>query len=371
VTSGARGAALAAFVCVSVAAPPALGAQGWTADLYAGGARYDALAGRVGASNLVANLRHQLRGGSLAYVTAAAPLGAGSAFWAAAGTTVDLDRPLRAGLDYGAELGWDGYAFRDGAADALGGGGALHGLATLRASRGPGALELRGGAHRHQFSFPDTSGGRTVGETSARATFAARGYAAEGDLRWLHAPEGAYPYVGVQLSSPPGTGRVWGWAGRWMADDLDDTVWGVGASYPVGRNGELWAGVRQESTDPLYLGGGRTAWNVGFSRRLGGPTAPPASLTPTLARGRVRIRLPAEGSLGSSDRPPAVAGEFSEWSPVPMTRAGAEWVLDLPLESGVYRFAFVGPGGDWFVPERYPGRIDDGFGGHLALIVVP
>jgi hypothetical protein len=361
--------ALAALGCLSTA--PELKAQRWTADLYAGGTRYDALAGHVGASNVVANLRHRFRGGSLAYITAAAPLDDGAAFWAAVGATLDLERPLRAGLDYGAELGWDGYAFRDGTAAAFGAGGVLHGLATLRTARGPGALELRGGAHQHLFSFPDTSGSRLVGETAARATVAVGGYAAQGDLRWLHTQEGAYPYVGVQLSTPPGAGRVWAWAGQWLADDLDDTVWGVGASLQIGSHGELWVGVWQEGADPLYLAEGRTAWNVGVSRRFGPSTTTPASLTPTLSRGQVRIRLPAEGTLSPADQVPSVAGEFSDWNPRPMTRAGSEWVLDLPLESGVYRFAFVRPGGDWFVPERYPGRIEDGFGGHLALIVVP
>jgi hypothetical protein len=84
----------------------------------------------------------------------------------------------------------------------------------------------------------------------------------------------------------------------------------------------------------------------------------------------VQIRLPqdlvAEG-VGS----PSVAGEFSEWRPVAMTRAGDEWVLDLPLQSGVYRYAFVDASGEWFVPERYPGRVEDGFGGWVVLLVVP
>jgi hypothetical protein len=54
-----------------------------------------------------------------------------------------------------------------------------------------------------------------------------------------------------------------------------------------------------------------------------------------------------------------------------MRREGGEWVLDLALAPGVYRYAFVGDAGEWFVPEGYPGRIDDGMGGHVVVMVVP
>jgi hypothetical protein len=53
-----------------------------------------------------------------------------------------------------------------------------------------------------------------------------------------------------------------------------------------------------------------------------------------------------------------------------MRQEDGVWVLDLPLAPGVYRFAFVTPAGEWFVPEQYPGRMDDGMGGYVALIVV-
>jgi hypothetical protein len=46
-------------------------------------------------------------------------------------------------------------------------------------------------------------------------------------------------------------------------------------------------------------------------------------------------------------------------------------VLELPLASGVYRFAFVAADGEWFVPEGYPGRMDDDMGGYVAVLVVP
>ena len=94
------------------------------------------------------------------------------------------------------------------------------------------------------------------------------------------------------------------------------------------------------------------------------------TLVPRIESGSVRIRLPSDG-VGGVEAPPSVAGEFSEWRPVAMSLDGDEWILDVPLQTGVYRFSFVTAAGEWFVPERYPGRIQDGFGGWVALLVVP
>jgi len=54
-----------------------------------------------------------------------------------------------------------------------------------------------------------------------------------------------------------------------------------------------------------------------------------------------------------------------------MVRQGDAWVLTLPLGRGVYRYAYRGADGEWFVPEGTPGRQDDGFGGVAAVLIVP
>jgi hypothetical protein len=231
-------------------------------------------------------------------------------------------------------------------------------------------VELRGGGHAHLFDFPDTTGTRAVLEAAVRGTVSLAAITARGEARWLRAEEASYPYAGGQLTAAGARGRVWAWGGKWLADTLDDVEWGVGGSVVVGSLGELWVTVRQEGADPLYEGSERRAWNVGFSRRLGGARGTPSALVPRIARGAVRIRLPNDLARVDGGAP-SVAGEFSKWEPVAMTSTGREWVLDLPLDSGVYRFSFVSSGGEWFVPERYPGRIDDGFGGFIAVLVVP
>src|SRR4029453_5635496 len=91
---------------------------------------------------------------------------------------------------------------------------------------------------------------------------------------------------------------------------------------------------------------------------------------PVVSDGRVRISL-GEKAVPRAEGSVRVAGEFNRWTPQSMTRAGSDWVLDLPLASGVYRFAFVTASGEWFVPEGFPGRIDDDMGGHVAVLVIP
>jgi hypothetical protein len=353
-----------------LAAPP-VRAQGWGADLYAGGTRYHALAEQVAATNLIANVRYQGRGGGLAYLSLAAPVDASAVLWSAAGLGVRGERRLRrSAFTLGPELGLHGYAFRDGGADFSGAGGALETIAFLNLSGGSAAIEARGGYHQHRFRFTESSGSREVNEVGLRGTALAGSIRAQADLRWLFASEADYPYVGLQASTSAGRGRVWAWAGKWLADELDDAEWGVGGGLSIGALGELWLTVRQDGGDPLYLSGPRRAWNVGFSRALGRPRPEATDLAPRIVSGRARIRLPA-GVVDSGAGTPAVAGEFSAWTATPMRLEGSEWVLDLTVAPGVYRFSFVDSSGEWFVPDGYPGRMDDGMGGYVALMVVP
>jgi hypothetical protein len=81
----------------------------------------------------------------------------------------------------------------------------------------------------------------------------------------------------------------------------------------------------------------------------------------------VTIRLP----LSVAHAAPSLAGDFTGWKPLAMRRAGQSWQVELELAPGVYHYAFRLAGGTWFVPESQPGRRDDSFGGHVAVLVVP
>ena len=355
-------------------------AQGWALDVYAGGVRTGALAA-LPSSNLVGNIRWSRLGGRSAYATLGAPLGDEATTWGAAGASDRWNVASRAALRFGIDVAADGYAYR--ASDLDGAGATLHALPFLTWTGGIGSLELRAGRREHFFRSAGESDSRGVWEASARMRAAAGPAVAVTEARWLHAPETDYPFLGLQLFANHPLGRVWAGAGTWLADSLEDAGWSAGASLDVGRFGELWAAYRDDPADPLYRSAPRRSWTVGISVPLGPrPAAPSPELAPLIEAGRVRIRLPIEivaglaragrATAGNDGAPPvpAVAGEFSDWKLVPMQRAGEDWVVDLELASGVYRFAFVFAG-EWFVPEGYPGRMRDDMGGHVALLIVP
>jgi hypothetical protein len=361
---------MTAGLCLVASSPP-LRAQ-WGADLYAGGTRYGTLAERVSATNLVGNVRYQNTRGrledGLGYLSLAAPIEGASVLWSAGGLSGRLRaRPGRT-LGFGLELGSHGYAYRS-PDDPSGGGATVHALPVVLASLDRVDLEVRAGRHDHFFRLSDSTGQRGLFELGLRGGVTTAASRAQADVRWLHDSGASIPYVGIQASTARGPGRAWAWAGKWMGSDFESAEWGLGGALSMGRFGEIWLSVRQEGGDPLVESGERRAWNVGISRSLGSQPVRGQLLAPRIEAGRVRIHLPdASASAGGA---PSVAGEFNAWTPVTMTRVGDEWVLDVPLSPGIYRFAFVSSAGRWFVPDGYPGRLDDGMGGHVAVLVVP
>ena len=340
------------------AAPAA--AQQWTADAYVGGTRYDALASVAGAANLVGNVRVESRM-LVAYLSAAAPLEGDSPLWSALGLGTRLRRslgPARLGLDLGA----DAYAFSN---PVMSGQGlTTHVLPLIGLTRGAIDLRVQGGRRDHHVGGEAGTSSRHLYEAGARATVGRDAGYGVADVRLLTSGEQTYPVAQLQIGAAVGAARVWGSAGRWFAKDLEETIWSAGASFRVGMRGEIWAGARHD-VDPLYPSPPRTSWNVGYSMKLGRTERVLAA--PELRDGRIIVRLERRHAVEA----PSVAGEFSDWQPLPMHAAGSDWVVEVPAGPGVYRFAFVSATGEWFVPEGYPGRMDDDMGGHVAVVVVP
>lgn len=65
-----------------------------------------------------------------------------------------------------------------------------------------------------------------------------------------------------------------------------------------------------------------------------------------------------------------VAGSFSGWDPVPITKTPTGWQLQVILQPGRYRVAIRYDGGAWRAPGNL-GRIKDDFDGESGLIIVP
>jgi hypothetical protein len=332
-----------------------------TFDLYAGGTRYDALASLAGPTNIVGNLRVE-SSRLFAYVSAAAPIDREAPVWSALGGGARIGRALGHGVRIGLELDGDGYVFRRTTGET-GSGLTTHVVPLVAWTRGVASVQLRGGRHDSHAEL-DGASSRYLNEAGVRGTVGDIDRFAIADVRVFTADDEYYPMLRVQLGTTIGGARVWGTAGRWFGD-LRQTEWGAGVSTGVGSRGEVWAGVRRDAADPLYLNPARTSWNVGYSHRIG--RASSVIRGPEVRNGALVLRL----ARGAAHSAPSVAGEFNNWQPVPMRAAGDEWLVELPVTSGVYRFAFVAASGEWFVPEGYPGRMDDDMGGHVAVVAVP
>jgi hypothetical protein len=341
--------------CVATAS-----AQQWAADVYAGATRYDAIASLVAAANIAGTLRVDGKR-AFGYLSAAAPLDSDAPYWSALGAGIRLRHDIGAGIRAGLDTGGDAYVYRHASA-AAGRGATTHVLPQLTLVRDAIDIQLRAGRRDHHADGASSRSHRYTYEAGTLATVRRGTIAAAAEVRVLATSTESYPMAQLQLASSLGAARLWASAGRWFGDDLQQTVWSAGASIDISR-GELWIGARRDA-DPLYMNPVRTSWNVGYSMKLGRSEAVIAA--PVLRDGMIVVRLPRDRRAA-----PSVAGEFSDWQPVPMRADADEWVLEIAAPPGVYRFAFVAADGTWYVPEGYPGRMDDDMGGHVAVVVVP
>ena len=224
---------------------------------------------------------------------------------------------------------------------------------------------VRAGVSHYNSRFGDRNTGRTVRLADGQITFApSPSFLIMPAVRHFRADEGDYTYTGV--SALAGNSRVNGWAtvGQWLSADVS-TPWAAGATVRVHDRATLNASVRRDVIDPLYLAPPQTAWNVGVSVLVGGKL-PGAPIPARYEGGRATIRLSTKDAPAQL----SIAGDFNDWKPAPMHRSGDEWTFTTALKPGVYNYAFVKEDGEWFVPTKYPGRKDDGMGGHVAVLVV-
>ena len=350
---------------LAVSVPAEVWAQGFSLDVSAGRLVYDPVLANVGTNHLTGSLRYDAVRGTWVYGTAAVPLTDAATFWGGAGAGGRLSARAGSRASVGADVAAHGYSFRDALADQMGTGAIAEAIPFARWSVGPGYVEGRGGWRGHTQTFAGIRESRGVFETGALAGYGST-VRIEGDVRWVHANEGTFPFAGINVASSGAPLQVWGHAGKWLHDDLTQATWGGGIAVDVGARSSVWASVRQEASDPLYWNTARRTWSVGMTQRLGRVAVPIRPLVASQA-GRVLV------TLRVSDAPPGVvsiAGDFNNWQPTPMQREGDSWVVRLPLGAGAYKYAFRSATGTWFVPSSTPGRRDDGMGGHVAVLLV-
>lgn len=90
-----------------------------------------------------------------------------------------------------------------------------------------------------------------------------------------------------------------------------------------------------------------------------------ATLTPKSSGALLLVRVIADDSSKVE-----VAGTFSDWVPVPLTRTAEGWEAEIALPPGRHRVAVRINGGPWQAP-RGTARVRDEYGGEAGLIVVP
>ena len=188
---------------------------------------------------------------------------------------------------------------------------------------------------------------------------------------------------GRQLPAYAAGECAWGGvsAAIWFVDWA--AVVGGAGSYPVdltqGFPGGRYAmlGVRL-GPRPIASGGGsspeRTSGRapagadlLAVARRADGVHAMTVGPTSGGAEGRrqrmLRVHAPAASRV-------EIAGDFSGWQPVALTRAGGGWwAAQVTLASGAQQIAVRTDGGAWLVPPGLPALVDE-FGGSSGLLVV-
>jgi hypothetical protein len=350
----------------SVVGATSVRAQGLSVDVSAGRIVYDPVSVNLGTNNVMGTVRYDARRGAWVYGTGAAPMREGDPVWGAFGGGARL-MPAGAAarrVILGADVDGHGFVFRDRVALLNGTGGTLEALPFASVAAGSGRIEVRGGWRGQTLDYASEVIRRGVLEAGTRATYGQQ-VRVQGDVKWVHSPEGTFPFVGGTVVYGGAPLQVWAQSGKWLSDVLDDVTWGAGMGLAIGAQSTLWAAARQEAPDPLYWNAVRRTWSVGLTRQLG--RSPRLLRAAQIEPSGVVIRLPIAEAPGDAL---FIGGDFNQWQPVPMKRDGNEWTIQLPLAKGAYHYAFRSARGEWFVPASVAGRRDDGFGGQVAVMVV-
>ncbi|MGQ0561726.1 MAG: glycogen-binding domain-containing protein [Gemmatimonadota bacterium] len=225
----------------------------------------------------------------------------------------------------------------------------------------------RAGVSHYNASFGENSRERTVRLADAEVVVAPSArFALIPSVRHYRADDGRFTYAGLTAVAVAGPATLWGTAGQWLSHSDQAMPWAAGATLRVHDRIAISASARHDAIDPLYLAPPQTGWSAGVSILLGRKPAISAPVPARYENGRATIRLPASKARTR----PSVAGDFNDWKPQPMQRDGKDWTLTIALAPGVYNYSFVTESGEWFVPQKYAGRKDDGMGGHVAVLVV-
>ena len=180
-------------------------------------------------------------------------------------------------------------------------------------------------------------------------------------------------------------------SGRWRINSLDfdaslgrrfsrstaeTTIWGLSASRSIAPSLALVAAAGRAGSDPVTSVPGARYFALGLRLKVGSqamaplPAAAaragttPFRIGPAVAAGReIVIQAP-------DARVVELAGDFTDWKPVPLQPWGDDgWRTLLPISPGLHRLAIRIDGGAWQAPSGTRPIVSE-FGGEVAEVLV-
>jgi hypothetical protein len=144
-------------------------------------------------------------------------------------------------------------------------------------------------------------------------------------------------------------------------------------TYAIDRRMAIVAGGgRQQSDQVLGIPAGtfatlavRLTASDGELRRAAGGDRGGLVVLPRRGGSRHVLRVEVQGAQRVE-----IAGDFTGWEPVAMTRRADGWEAALRLHPGSYRIAIRVDGGEWLPPPGLP-HVGDELGGVVGMLIVP
>ena len=362
--------AAAAFMMVVFTVPEPAAAQVWSLDTSVGQANYKTAPVSIFSTTAMLGLRFN-QDRRLFQGTLGLPLKENDVTWGFLGLSDRL--AVRNGaFDVGADVSAFANLQHDPLADTSGGGLLLELLPVISHSNGARTLEARSGVRWYGSRLGDADWTRGIWTTDFHGGMQASETVRLGaNVRHDHAGENDnYTRARFSLTVAAGSASLQAGVGGWI-HGVPGTKpeWDASFAIPVRRGVWFFAAAEYEDFNPQFFGPARTVWSAGVTFQIGGASEvpEPSGGVEIEEQGRTVIRVPA--TVASTTL--SIAGDFTGWMPVPMTRQGSDWVYESALPSGVYHFAFRTAEGQWTVPENIASRQPDGMGGWVGVLVIP
>jgi hypothetical protein len=179
-------------------------------------------------------------------------------------------------------------------------------------------------------------------------------------------PQGGYAVGRLGFEIPVPGGSFFAEASYWSTPEGEEPVFVAGVQVRTGKRTHFHASGGRYGPDPLLdtvVAGGVGA---GVSLELWRPRPTSEFSWEVIGSSDLQLKLNVRLADAAEVK---VAGDFTEWEPLPLTRSDDGWTAALPIAPGIYHFGFF-VDGQWYVPTDAPGLTEDDWGMTQATLVV-